>query len=290
MKGQNFLCCTALAFVNDGIRHGLSRTRLQQPRLSLASGDHEHNIHSRLGSDCNSRARRTLVEIISTSITVNVLMMNAESAYAACLSGDIRPECIGVYKLPIDAAESPYVATPEKLKIYAPDLQWVPPTPYPATYADALLQLKAQRQQLAAAQDLIARGNIEQAGLALLDITPKVSAAGIVILRSMNNRSNEERNLAMKINANATNSTGSLDGNPSSSPNAIALEMKTYRIRTALEDLLGSMGETDILVGQGLRGDLGASAPAQVLILSNLSDCIAEYDNLLGIIPDEMPK
>ena len=287
MKVEKLICCAVLAFGDSGMMHRPTRTRrLHRPQLSLTTTGDEPNHFSGSISNNDSRVRRELIRTISNSFMSCMVLMKAKSADAACLSGDIRPECIGVYKLPIDAAESPYVSTSEKLKVYAPDLQWVPPTPYPLTYADALNQLKDQRQQLATAQDLIARGNIEAAGLLLLDITPKVSVAGKFILQKINKSSNDERNLAMKMDA--TTNAGNNGGNPSSSNKAITLEMKAYRITTTLDDLLGYFGETDVLIGQGLRGELGVSAPAQLQILSSLSNCSAEFDNLLRIIPDEL--
>ena len=137
---------------------------------------------------------------------------------------------------------------------------------------------------LDAAKDLISRGNIEEAGLALLGITPKVNAAGLVIVQVINKSANDERNFAMKSDTASTRN----DGNPSSSPKAVTLEMKAYRIKTTLDELLGYLGETDVLIGQGLRGELGVSAPAQIQILSSLSNCSAELDNMLHIIPDEL--
>lgn len=288
MKVEKSICYALLAFGDSGDRHRSTRThRLRRPQLSLANGD-EFIHFSGSRSIYDSHARRKIIQTISNSLLSCMVLMNAKSADAACLSGDFRPECIGVYKLPIDAAESPYVATPEKLKMYAPDVKWVPPTPYPPTYVDALKQLKDQRQHLGNAQDLIAKGNIEAAGLALLEIIPKVSVAGKIILQDINKSSNDERNVAMKMDA--TTNAGNYDGNSSSYTKAVTLEMKAYRIKTTLDDLLGYLGETDILIGQGLRGELGVSAPAQIQILSSLSNCMAEFDNLLRIIPDELSR
>lgn len=220
--------------------------------------------------------------------------MTTKSARAACLSGDIRPECIGIYKLPIDAAESPFIETPERLKAYAPDVQWVPPVEYPRGYADAVRQLKDQRGRVDAAKDLVATGNIEGAGLLFLDIAPKVASSGIVIAKSFGKASSDERNLAMKKASRSPGDAavvgGGSDGNPSSTNRAVSLEMKAYRIQEALNELTGCLGQTDILIGQGLRGQLGVSAPAQIEILAEISECAREFDNLLGTVPEKMPS
>ncbi len=171
--------------------------------------------------------------------------------------------------------------------MYAPDLKWVPPAPYPRTYADALDALREQGRRLDEAVDRVASGNIEGAGLTILDLIPKVNAAGLVVIRTFDDASNEERNSAMK--QNGANGTVGTDGSdPSSTPRATSLDMRAYRIRYALDEFLGCMGETDVLVGQGLRGELGVSAVAQIQILSSLSDCRKEYDILLGTVPDDV--
>jgi hypothetical protein len=58
-------------------------------------------------------------------ILLTLLTMKPAKSNAACLPGDIRSECIGVYKMPLDDASLPYVETPEQLKKFAPDLNWV---------------------------------------------------------------------------------------------------------------------------------------------------------------------
>jgi hypothetical protein len=64
--------------------------------------------------------------ILKPSILIaSILTMNPTESIAACLPGDIRSECIGVYKMPLDDAALQYVETPEQLKKFAPDLQWV---------------------------------------------------------------------------------------------------------------------------------------------------------------------
>ena len=217
-------------------------------------------------------------------LSSSLLVGNSKPAGAACLGGDIRAECIGIYKIPIDGMESKYVETPEMLKLYAPDIKWVPPTVYPPNYADALNQLKQQRPQLDIAQSFVAKGDLENAGLVILDIIPKVKAACIVMITAFGKASNNERNAAMK----RKNKVIGNDGNPSSTPLVIDLEMKAYRIDDALNELMGCLGEIDILIGQGMRGDLGALTPAQIEILSNFPDCRREFDALLRAVPEKV--
>lgn len=289
MKTKALYSCATLAFVNRG--NGVAKCGVSDPTNHLArnlplcqayTDDVQDN-----GDSGTRNSRRSFLDTVSKAF-VSSMVLAPEAARAACLSGDIRAECIGVYKLPIDAAESPYVKTPEMLKAYAPDLQWVPPVEFPKSYGDALAQMKEQRAQLDATKDLVAKGEIEKAGLAFLDMNPKVRAAGIVILTTYGKASMDERNAAMKdIQVNVSDMAGTMDGNPSTTPRATALEMKFFRIQYALDELTGFMGETDVMIGQGLRGDLGVSAPAQIQILSNIGDCQREFDNLLMTVPEK---
>jgi hypothetical protein len=236
-----------------------------------------------------------LKNIVSSFALLLTTTIGGKSTNAACLSGDIHPDCIGVYKLPIDAPELSYFDTPEKLKVYAPDIRWVTPTFYPKGYTDALNQLKDQRLQLGTAQEFVAKGDLIMAGITLLDVIPKINAAGVIIIQSFERASNNERNLTMKKNGNISTRRPSVEGtnNPSSSSSssstkATALEMRSYRIKNTLDDLLGYLGETDILIGQGIRGELGVSAAAQVQILTCFVDITKEYDNLLIAIPEKL--
>ena len=117
----------------------------------------------------------------------------------------------------------------------------------------------------------------------LLDIIPKVTASGKVILKSLGTAANTERNKEMKkVDADFEN------GNSSESKNVTSLEMKAYRVEYALNEVLGYLGETDIVLGQGLRGQLGASAPAQIQILSSLAEATKEFDELIRAVPEKI--
>ena len=72
------------------------------------------------------------------------------------------------------------------------------------------------------------------------------------------------------------------------SENAKSINMKAYRFEYAMNELLGYLGETDVLLGQGLRGELGVSAPAQIQILQSLSEAEREFDEMLRVLPDKM--
>ncbi len=245
-----------------------------EPDDDFGEGDYDNNMQSKVnpnevedGTRTISFSRRRF--LIGASLLMPMSQLNDNEANAACLPGDIREDCIGVYKLPMDDAAASYVETPEKLRKYAPDLQWVEPIQYPSNYQNAINQLKEQRVNFDVVQENMAKGDIKQAGLILLDVVPKVTAAGRYIVRSYSIAANNERNKA------------------SDSEEAKVLDMKSYRIEYALNECLGYLGESDVLIGQGLRGELGVSAPAQLAILEQLRDARKEFDEFLRVVPEK---
>lgn len=116
----------------------------------------------------------------------------------------------------------------------------------------------------------------------LLDVVPKISAAGKVILKGFGNALNKERNLEVK--RSKSNNIGAVNKGDKST----TIDMKVYRFEYALNEVLGYLGETDVLIGQGLRGQLGVSAPAQIQILSSLDDARREFDEMLRVVPNKI--
>ena len=83
----------------------------------------------------------------------------------------------------------------------------------------------------------------------LLDVTPKLSSAGKIVLKSLDNALNKERNLEMKRT-----------GNAEATEKITSLDMKPYRFEYSLNEVLRYLGESDVLIGQGISGQLGVSA------------------------------
>ena len=253
-----------------------SHSRIQAAaihRLTLSGGDGDSDGSLQNPDEVKdiirikSQSRRSF--LICASLLMPMSQLNTKQANAACLPGDIREDCIGVYKLPIDDAAKSYVETPEKLQKYAPDLKWVEPIQFPSSYQNAINQLKEQRQNFDVVQENVAKGDIKQGGLILLDLVPKVTAAGRYIVKSYSSAANNERNKDFD------------------SEEAKTLDMKSYRIEYALNECLGFLGECDVLIGQALRGELGVSAPAQLAILDQFRDTRKEFDELLRVIPEK---
>ena len=178
-------------------------------------------------------------------------------AGAACLPGDDRPTCIGIYKVPIDDKILKYVETPEKLKAFAPDLdRWVPPVQPPSSYGSALAEMRDLSVRTAELKEPALRGRLEEAGVRLLVIIPRVTVCGRVIVEGIFKGGDE-------------------------------FSMKAYRAEVALQELEAGLGWTDVTLGQALRGQLGVSAPAQLQVLAELNDAVRQFEEFLQVAPEK---
>lgn len=196
----------------------------------------------------------------SSVVLTFVLLLTSEGAHAACLMGDTSPDCIGVYKVPMDDTALPFIDTPEKLRRNAPDVRWVAPVEYPKTYTNARDELNTLRQRCMGLNDIVLKGDLTKAGTELLAILPRLTVAGRVVVRSLGE---------------------------AKSKNGVDLSMKAYRAEVAHTELLNMLGQCDILIGQAISGQLGVMAPAQLHILSDLREADALFDEFLRSIPDD---
>jgi hypothetical protein len=139
-------------------------------------------------------------------------------------------------------------------------LKYVPPIQAPKSFDIAMEILQTQRF---AADDIVAvvsAGRLEEAGIKVLNLLPKVASAGQVVADVLQ---------------------GELSSNTSKS--ATVEDMQSMKLQQQLDMVLGYWGETDVTIGQGIRGDLGVSARAQLEILASLKDALAALDDFLFI-------
>jgi hypothetical protein len=186
------------------------------------------------------------------------LFGGASVGRAACLPGDLSKECIGFYKVPMDDSYLKYFGTPEAVKTNAPDLNYVPPIRSPKNYKQAVEILETQLLAAKDIQQVVLAGRLEEAGIKVLNLVPQVTVAGRLVVGTI-----KEELLGGGAAAAAVN------------------EMRILKLEQQLELVMGLWGECDIEIGQGLRGDMGVSAVAQIQILSSLGDAIAALDDLL---------
>lgn len=180
-------------------------------------------------------------------------------ALAACLPGDLSPDCIGVYKVPLGETNgaSSMIGTEEALKRNAPDIRYVPPVAVPSTARDAIDILLSQRRAADDIRDVVMAGKLEEAGIKVLNLTPKVTVAGRTIVDDRMTTFPQDASEAVR-------------------------DLQRQRIQSKLDMLLVEFNQLDMLIGQGIRGQLGVSAVAQLSIITELKEAIEAFDDFLA--------
>jgi hypothetical protein len=241
----------ALAPTSSIARHQLL------PSASLRNRDNESTNQQRKNHENLSR-RQCLHQFLIGAGSYSGWTVFCSKSDAACLPGDLSKECIGVYKVPIDDAILPYVGTPEALAKFAPDLKYVDPIQAPPSFSSAIEILETQRIAADDIKEVISAGRLEEAGIKILNLLPKVTSSGKMVVETI------ERGLDTK--------------------NSVVDEIRLTKLRDQFMMLTGLWGECDIEIGQGIRGQMGVSAVAQIQILSSLRDATAEFDDFLATV------
>ena len=172
---------------------------------------------------------------------------------ACCLPGDLRPDCIGVYKIPI-------TEDPVEAQKFIPEYnngQATAPAPIapPRSVDQAWEVLQNQRNAVVEIAPLVQTGKLQEAGIQVLQAVPPMSVSSKVILDDLSRNVN----------------TGGVLG-----------EMTVQKVETQWNIMIASWGETDVMLGQGLRGDMGVSAVAQIQILKQLEESIGALDDFMA--------
>lgn len=81
--------------------------------------------------------------------------------------------------------EMAYIDTPEKLRKNAPDFRWVLPVEYPKRYKDSRVKLNSLRQRHVRLSDVVLKGDLTEAGIEFLGITPRVTVTGRVVITGL---------------------------------------------------------------------------------------------------------
>lgn len=187
---------------------------------------------------------------IATTVVLVVAEPNAASA--ACLPGDLSKECIGIYKVPVPWDDQTDRKTIESFKKFAPELNYdtVPRLKRPKSNRVARQTLEQQQTII---QDtvinLVNAGRLEEAGICLLGVIPKVTSAGnFIVQESIMDKKN--------ANANANSSEDDNRSSSSSNSNSNIAEIRLARLQSQYQLLLGLLGQSDVTIGQALRGDI----------------------------------
>jgi hypothetical protein len=185
--------------------------------------------------------RRDVLKQLAFLVTMTV-PLGSDTASAACLYGDLSKECIGVYKQPANTVEESSSSG--------------------LTLEKALKTLVKQRQVAdTEIREAITVGRLEDAGLLILALVPRVASAGSVVLQQH------------QMQEDGSNNNSQLQ------------QLKLDRLQNKFAEALGSFGQCDVSVGQGMRGEMGSITMAQLTILSDLQEGIAALDDFLVMAP-----
>lgn len=94
---------------------------LEQSKHKITNGEEATVLHKNQSEVVISR-RQVMNYFMKSAIPLGLTMASPRPSKAACLGGDVSPECIGIYKVPLDDAIKKYIDTPEHSAKYAPDL------------------------------------------------------------------------------------------------------------------------------------------------------------------------
>lgn len=201
--------------------------------------------------------RKMLVSMLGVGSAAGYAVVNG-GAQAACLPGDLSPSCIGVYKVPIDDNIKDMVGSKEALAKFAPDLNYVPPISAPKSAKAAREALEAQRTAVDDIKNVVAAGRLEGAGIKVLNLIPKLTVCGRVLIDDATNRNKND--------------------------SLVVAELRQQKLETLFQTAEVAWKNVDITIGQGLRGSLGVSAVAQLTVLSEVREATTALDDFLAAV------
>ena len=234
---------------------------------SSSSRDHTRP-HSTIRKDNVVSSRRTVFRhtaaaaLVAAATTASV---SPKTANAACLQGDLRPVCIGIYKIP-DEEIYPFFRTPEEFKTYWPDLAYVPRIEKPKSFESAMVLLQTQRTLASEIQQqVLLEGDLEEAGIGVLGLLPKIGNGCNAVLQDL-----AETNIRV--------SGGMVKGGDSETLSPVFRDLERQ-----IMDVNYYWGDADLVIGQGLRGELGASSTiVRIRVLQSLRDATRALDEFLA--------
>jgi hypothetical protein len=233
------------------------------------------NINNPIRDDENTNennkvsSRRQLFQQSAAAATA-VIVASPSDANAACLQGDLRSVCIGIYKVPLDDNILPYISTPEQLHKFAPDLHYVPPIEYPKSFESAIAILQAQRAAADEIKQHVMAGKLEEAGIQVLGLIPQVNSGCRRVFSDLEDMIRTKGIVAGKPKT----------GIPSESETTAEM-MAIEMAEDQMNYVNGYWGDCDITIGQGIRGELGRLTVAQLTILASLRDATCALDDFL---------
>lgn len=138
----------------------------------------------------------------------------------------------------------------------------------PKSFEAAVEVLETQKLAAQDIQDVVSAGRLEEAGIKVLNLQPQVTSAGRIILSSL--QAKVVRDPARDDDDN--------------NKMAVVDDLKMSMVENQFNSVIALWGDCDVVIGQGLRGEMGVSAVAQLQILSSLKDATIALDDFLTTV------
>jgi len=244
----------------DSILRYLTTVLLLLALLGLYHVD-GYSIQQNQRRQCLRRVATYVAGMCTADLISNIGAMEDDNkiAQAACLPGDLSKSCIGVYKLPYaDAIESEWLNDKETLQSFAPDIKFIDVQKQikrPDTVAEAKKQLKSERVKIKFIREFVLDGELEEAGLLILNLIPTVTSAALKIQEYVEDRTSEEYQAQKELR----------------------------KFKRSLEILLAEWSSIDIELGMAIRGQRGVTAVAQIEVLEYLKEATAALDDFMKL-------
>jgi len=131
--------------------------------------------------------------------------------------------------------------------------------------------LRAQRMAADDIHDAVIAGKMEEAGIKVLNLIPRVTSAGRIVVIEYQQQEEEKDFLVA-----------------SSSTLAAIQQLRNQKLESQLAEMVGSWSELDIEIGQGIRGQIGVPAAAQLQVLRSIKEASILLDDFLFVAERRM--
>ena len=135
----------------------------------------------------------------------------------------------------------------------------------PETVSKAKAQLRTERTKVKFIREVVLDGDLEKAGLLILNLIPKVTSAGL------------------KIQDYVESKTSFADSSQTPSDGIFLSEKELRKFNRSLEILIAEWSSIDIELGFAIRGQRGVTAVAQIEILRYLKDATVALDDFIKL-------
>lgn len=153
---------------------------------------------------------------------------------------------------------------------HASAIEFVPASPnFKYSYQDGIEILSTQRVACDNIYTVISDGNLNEAAFKIMQLNAQTKVGGKIVLENM------------QINDSSLSISGAKKDNKKDETKDAIDTIRLLRIQEKFALLIDLSSECEVQVSKALNGKLGATAPAQLKLLSNIKDLRNAFDEFL---------